>query len=52
VQSLVDPGDKVIVLSPYWPFFRGMVLMARGGTGEPPHRLERAIERLSGVFPV
>lgn len=36
VQSLVDPGDEVIVLSPYWPFFRGMVKMAGGTVVEVP----------------
>jgi N-succinyldiaminopimelate aminotransferase len=36
VQSLVDPGDEVIVLSPYWPFFRGMVTMAGGRVVEVP----------------
>lgn len=36
VQSIVDPGDEVIVLSPYWPFFRGMVRMAGGEVVEVP----------------
>lgn len=35
-QSLVDPGDEVILLSPYWPFFRGMVSLAGGTPVEVP----------------
>lgn len=36
VQALIDPGDDVIMLSPYWPFFRGMVLAAGGNVIEVP----------------
>lgn len=36
VQSLVDPGDDVLVLAPYWPFFRGMVRAAGGNAVEVP----------------
>jgi N-succinyldiaminopimelate aminotransferase len=36
VQTLVDPGDDVMVLAPYWPFFRGMVRVAGGGVIEVP----------------
>lgn len=36
VQSLVDPGDDVMVLAPYWPFFRGMVKVAGGNPVEVP----------------
>lgn len=36
VQSLVDPGDEVMLLAPYWPFFRGMVLLAGGSVVETP----------------
>ena len=36
VQSLVDPGDDVMILAPYWPFFRGMVRAAGGGVIEVP----------------
>jgi N-succinyldiaminopimelate aminotransferase len=36
VQTLVDPGDDVMVLAPYWPFFRGMVRAAGGGAREVP----------------
>jgi aspartate/methionine/tyrosine aminotransferase len=36
VQALVDPGDDVMVLSPYWPFFRGMVRAAGGNVVEVP----------------
>lgn len=36
VQSIVDPGDDVLLLSPYWPFFRGMVGVAGGRTIEAP----------------
>ena len=35
-QGLVDPGDDVLLLSPYWPFFRGMVQLAGGNTIETP----------------
>lgn len=31
VDTLVDPGDEVIVLAPYWPLIRGIVA-SRGGT--------------------
>jgi N-succinyldiaminopimelate aminotransferase len=30
MQSLVDPGDDVLLLTPCWPFFRGMVRLAGG----------------------
>jgi N-succinyldiaminopimelate aminotransferase len=36
VQTLVDPGDDVMILAPYWPFFRGMVRAAGGGVREVP----------------
>jgi aspartate/methionine/tyrosine aminotransferase len=36
VQSLVDEGDDVMILSPFWPFFRGMVKMAGGNPVEVP----------------
>jgi aspartate/methionine/tyrosine aminotransferase len=36
VQSLVDDGDDVLLLSPFWPFFRGMVKMAGGNAVEVP----------------
>lgn len=36
VQSLVDDGDDVLLLSPFWPFFRGMVKMAGGNPVEAP----------------
>jgi N-succinyldiaminopimelate aminotransferase len=36
MQSLVNPGEEVLVLSPYWPFFRGMVIMAGGRPVEVP----------------
>jgi N-succinyldiaminopimelate aminotransferase len=36
VQTLVDPGDDVMILAPYWPFFRGMVRSAGGGVREVP----------------
>ena len=35
-QSLVDPGDEVMVLAPYWPFFRGMVHLCGGTVAEVP----------------
>jgi len=36
IQSLIDPGDEVMLLSPFWPFFRGMVHMAGGVPIEVP----------------
>lgn len=36
VAALIDPGDEVLMLSPYWPFFRGMVLAAGGNVVEVP----------------
>jgi aspartate/methionine/tyrosine aminotransferase len=36
VQALVDAGDDVMVLSPYWPFFRGMVRATGGNVVEVP----------------
>jgi len=36
VQTLVDPGDDVMLLSPYWPFFRGMVRAAGANAIEVP----------------
>ncbi|HEX5131900.1 MAG TPA: pyridoxal phosphate-dependent aminotransferase [Candidatus Krumholzibacteria bacterium] len=36
VHSLVDDGDDVLLLSPFWPFFRGMVTMAGGNPVEVP----------------
>jgi aspartate/methionine/tyrosine aminotransferase len=36
VQTLVDPGDDVMILAPFWPFFRGMVRAAGGGVIDVP----------------
>lgn len=36
VQAIVDPGDDVMILAPYWPFFRGMVRAAGGNVIEVP----------------
>jgi N-succinyldiaminopimelate aminotransferase len=36
MQGLVNPGDDVMLLSPYWPFFRGMVRLAGGNVIEAP----------------
>lgn len=36
MQALIEPGDDVILLSPYWPFFRGMVRLAGGNVIEAP----------------
>jgi N-succinyldiaminopimelate aminotransferase len=30
MQGLVDPGEDVLLLTPCWPFFRGMVKLAGG----------------------
>ena len=40
VQTLVDPGDDVMILAPYWPFFRGMVRAAGGGVIDIPFYTE------------
>jgi N-succinyldiaminopimelate aminotransferase len=36
MQGLVDPGEEVVLLAPYWPFFRGMVRLAGGTPVELP----------------
>ncbi len=36
VMSLVDPGDDVLILTPAWPFFFGMVKIAGGNIIEIP----------------
>ena len=53
-QILVDPGDEVLVLAPFWPLSRGVVA-ARGGKAveipfftrldEPGFDVERELER-------
>jgi len=55
VQSLIDPGDEVVVPTPSWPFFRGMVSMAGGivrevplYTLDSPHEALQAIEDAIG----
>jgi aspartate/methionine/tyrosine aminotransferase len=54
VQTLVDPGDDVMILAPHWPFFRGMVRAAGGGVidvpfytdvGDDASRIENLLER-------
>ncbi len=57
VDTLVDPGDEVIVLAPFWPLIRGMVA-SRGATpvevpffdrlGAPGFDPEGAIARAIG----
>lgn len=36
MQALIDPGEDVMLLSPFWPFFRGMVRVAGGNAVEVP----------------
>ncbi len=36
MMALVDPGDEVMILTPAWPFFFGMVKVAGGTTTEVP----------------
>lgn len=36
VMALVDPGDDVMILTPAWPFFFGMVQVAGGNIIEVP----------------
>ncbi len=40
VMSLVNPGEEVLVLSPAWPFFFGMVKLAGGRVIDIPFYLE------------
>jgi aspartate aminotransferase len=40
VQTLVDPGDDVMIAAPYWPFLRGMVRAAGGNPIEVPFYTE------------
>ncbi len=57
VDTLVDPGDEVIVLAPFWPLIRGMIA-SRGATpvevpffdrlGAPGFDPEAAIARAIG----
>lgn len=35
-QGIVNAGDDVLILAPYWPFFRGMVRLAGGNAVEVP----------------
>lgn len=35
-RTVLDPGDEIIVLAPYWPLFRGHVLAAGGRLVEVP----------------
>ena len=35
-RSLVDPGDEVMILAPYWPLIRGIVTSAHGSVVEAP----------------
>jgi len=36
MQGIVNPGEDIILLAPYWPFFRGMVNLAGGNPVEVP----------------
>ena len=50
VQAVIDPGDEVLVPTPSWPFFRGMVTMAGGTVRELPfYTLERPIDALNAL---
>ncbi len=40
MMALIDPGDEVIVLSPAWPFFFGMVRIAGGRVVDAPLYME------------
>lgn len=35
-QNLIDPGEDVLILTPFWPFFKGMVSIAGGNKIEVP----------------
>ncbi len=39
-QTLFEPGDEVLVLAPYWPFWRGMVRAAGADVVEVPFYTE------------
>lgn len=36
VQALINPGEDVMILTPTWPFFKGMVTIAGGNVIEVP----------------
>jgi N-succinyldiaminopimelate aminotransferase len=36
IQTLINPGEDVMILAPHWPFFRGMVRAAGGGAIDVP----------------
>jgi len=40
VQALADRGDEVMLLAPFWPFFRGMVRLAGAKAVEVPFYTE------------
>lgn len=40
VAALIDSGDEVLLLSPYWPFVRGMIRAAGGQVVEVPFYTE------------
>src|SRR4030095_14265520 len=40
IATLIDPGDEVLLLSPYWPFVRGMIRAAGGQVVEVPFYTE------------
>lgn len=35
--ALLDPGDEVLILAPYWPLIRGIIQSARGVAVEVPY---------------
>ncbi len=46
-RTLLDPGDEVIVLAPYWPLIRGIVQAAHGVPVEAPfYDREGSVEEL------
>ena len=48
-RTLLDPGDEVIVLAPYWPLIRGIVQAAHGVPTEAPfYDRQGSVEDLLG----
>ena len=39
-MGMINPGEEVLILAPFWPFFRGMVRLAEGEPVEAPFYTE------------
>ena len=51
VGSIVDPGDEVLILAPFWPLIRGIVQAFRGQPVEVPFydRIETCADALAAL---